>query len=67
MIQPHQQRVIDEKTELDDKRGKLRDFIELSPIFPNLPDAERILLVRQESCMAEYTEILTERIAAFHP
>lgn len=64
-MQPHQQRVVDEKSELDDKLGKLGVFIESSPIFAVLPDDERERLVRQKSCMGEYSEILGERIAAF--
>ena len=64
-MQPHQQRVVDEKTELDEKLAKLGEFIESSPIFAGLPDGERKRLVRQKSCMGEYSEILGERIAAF--
>lgn len=64
-LQPHQQRVVDEKTELDEKLTKLGAFIESSPIFAGLPDDERERLVRQKSCMGEYSEILGERIAAF--
>jgi hypothetical protein len=64
-MQPHQQRVVDEKSELDEKRGKLGDFIKTSPIFAGLPEDEKERLVRQESCMTEYSGILGERIAAF--
>jgi hypothetical protein len=62
---PHQQRVVDEKTELDDKRDKLRAFIDGNAIFAGLPNDEQERLVRQHSCMTEYSEILGERIAAF--
>jgi hypothetical protein len=62
---PHQQRVIDEKAELDERREKLGVFIKENPIFQDLPAEERERLVRQESCMAEYSAILGERIAAF--
>lgn len=64
-LQPHQQRVVDEKTELDDKRTKLKAFIEGNAIFAGLPEEEKERLVRQHSCMTEYSEILGERIAAF--
>ncbi len=64
-LQPHQQRVVDEKTELDDKLTKLKAFIDGNPIFAGLPDDEKERLVRQHSCMTEYSEILGERIAAF--
>lgn len=62
---PHQQRVVDEKSELDEKLTKLGEFINSSPIYTGLPEAERERLVRQKSCMGEYSEILGERIAAF--
>jgi len=65
-MQPHQQRVVDEKTELDDKREKLGAFIQTNPIFGKLDEAERERLVRQHSCMTEYSDILGERIAAFN-
>jgi hypothetical protein len=61
----YQQRVIDEKSELDDKISKLGDFISSSSIFQSLPSEEKERLVRQKSCMGEYSEILGERISAF--
>lgn len=64
-MQPHQQRVVDEKSELDDKLKKLGEFIESSPIFAGLPDVEQRRMLRQKYCMNEYSEILGERIAAF--
>lgn len=64
-MQPHQQRVIDEKTELDDKRDKLSAFIDGNAIFANLDDLEQGRLTRQLECMNEYSGILGERIAAF--
>lgn len=64
-LQPHQQRVVDEKSELDNKLGKLHDFIQESPIFKTLPDDEQKRIQRQDLVMAEYSQILAERIAAF--
>jgi hypothetical protein len=64
-LAPHQQRVVDEKTELDDKRTKLKAFINGNAIFAGLPADEKERLVRQHSCMTEYSEILDERIKAF--
>ncbi len=64
-MQPHQQRVVDEKSELDTKIEALQKFIAGSPIFTGLPEEEKERLVRQESCMSEYSSILAERIAAF--
>lgn len=63
-MQPYQQRVLDEKSELDEKRAKLTAFKD-TPIFAGLPDEEKERLTRQLSCMTEYSEILAERIAAF--
>ncbi|GAA5117174.1 hypothetical protein GCM10023212_05390 [Luteolibacter yonseiensis] len=56
---------MDEKSDLDEKLTKLGEFIESSPIFAGLPSDEKERLVRQKSCMGEYSEILAERIAAF--
>jgi hypothetical protein len=64
-FQPHQQRVLDEKAELDKKIIKLDEFIKTSQIFAELPDEERELLIRQKSCMSEYSEILGARSDAF--
>lgn len=64
-LAPHQQRVVDEKSELDEKLGKLHDFIQDNPIFKTLPDGEQKLLQRQDLVMAEYSQILSERIEAF--
>ena len=64
--QPHQQRVIDEKAELDEKREKLTAFYSV-PLFHGLPESEQSLLLRQGVAMRTYSEILGERIAAFSP
>jgi hypothetical protein len=64
-IPPHQKRVIDEKTDLDDKIEKLGIFIKDSPIFKSLDEDERCRLQRQWMIMVEYSSILGERIAAF--
>lgn len=63
-LPPHQQRVMQELAELEDKRGKLEAFLD-NPIFKGLPEDEKERLVRQLSCMGEYSGILRERIAAF--
>lgn len=64
-MQDFQQRVVDEKAELDDKRDKLDVFIRTNPVFGKLPGAEAKRLVRQYRAMTAYSEILGERIAAF--
>lgn len=61
---PHQQRVVDEKSELDEKLGKLTAFFP-SAIFAGLDGAERERLQRQAVHMAAYSDVLGERIAAF--
>lgn len=63
-LQPHQQRVVDEKRELDDRREKLNAFFSTS-IFHGLPESEQSRLLRQGVAMRTYSEILGERIAAF--
>ena len=64
-FEPYQQRVVDEKTELDGKYRKLIEFIEESPTFPRLPDDEQNRLRRQKDCMKNYSDVLGERISAF--
>lgn len=64
-MQPHQQRVVDEKTELDKKATALSDFIGNSPIFETLDPAEQERLKEQNDVMWQYSEILGKRIAAF--
>lgn len=63
-LAPHQQRVVDEKAELDDRRAKLDAFY-ATPIFHGLSEAEQQRLQRQGLAMTTYSEILGERIAAF--
>lgn len=63
-MQPHQQRVVDEKTELDARMDKLTAFID-TPMFAGLDAAEQERLVRQLHHMGHYTAVLGERIAAF--
>ena len=64
-MQPHQQRVIDEKNELDEKREKLSAFKASNPLYFQLPEAEQHRLSRQLAIMTEYSEVLGERIEAF--
>jgi hypothetical protein len=64
-LQPHQQRVVDEKTELDKKASALSDFIGTNPIFDTLDTAEQERLREQNDVMWQYSEILGARISAF--
>lgn len=61
----HQQRVVDEKAELDDNLAKLDAFIATSPVFRGLDAAEQHRLRQQSMAMTGYSHILGERIAAF--
>ena len=65
-LQPHQERVVAEKAELDEKLTKLSAFIS-SPNFTAFvkDEAERGQLVCQEEVMKDYSAILAERIQAF--
>lgn len=63
-MQPHQQRVVSEKAELDERIDKLTAFID-TPIFAGLDVAEQERLVRQLHHMGMYTAVLAERIRAF--
>ncbi len=64
-MQPHQQRVVDEKNELDKKANALSEFIAHSPIFEGLDPEEQERLRDQNDVMWRYSEILGERIANF--
>lgn len=59
-----QQRVLQEKQELDDKIKKLVPFID-GEIYKKLPEDEQVRLRKQVVLMSDYSEVLGERIAAF--
>ena len=61
---PHQERVVQEKKELDEKLAKL-DAFGRTDFYKTLPSDEQGRLNRQHSVMEEYSRILGERIAAF--
>ena len=61
---PHQQRVVEEKYELDQKLCKLLPFFQ-TEVFSSLPEAERSRLRNQARFMDGYSAVLGERIAAF--
>lgn len=60
----HQQRVVQEQEELDEKREKLTAFYS-TPIFHGLPESEQTRLLRQGVVMRDYSDILGERIKTF--
>jgi hypothetical protein len=63
-MQPHQQRVVDEKAHESEKLGKLEAFLS-TPIYASLPPDEQARLVRQSLYMRLFVQVLSERIAAF--
>lgn len=65
-MQPHQQRVVDEKADLDDKRTKLRSFTGTA-VFSTLDADEQRRMLNQLDAMNVYSDILGRRIVAFAP
>lgn len=63
-MQPHQERVVTEKKELDGNRERLTSFIG-GDIYRTLDKTEQSRLNRQLEAMTLYSNILAERIAAF--
>ena len=63
-MQPHQQRVIDEKDQLGEKLEKLLAFLS-TDIYKSLPQREQELLYFQSQVMEDYYEVLQERIELF--
>lgn len=61
---PHQQRVIEEKQELDTKREKLGEF-KNTDMFLSLPWQEQERLNTQAHVMTMYSSVLGERIRNF--
>jgi hypothetical protein len=60
----YQQRVVDEKAELDEKREKLLAFFN-TDLFRGLGQSEKDRLRIQYSVMGVYSEILHQRVTAF--
>lgn len=63
-MRAYQQRVVDEKTELDKKLTALRAFQETST-YAALDWGEKGRLAQQARAMENYSDILSQRIAAF--
>lgn len=61
--EPHQQRVIAEKAELDGRLKKLRAF--LGNTHPEISYGEELLLIEQARAMEEYSRVLEARILSF--
>lgn len=63
-MEMHQQRVVVEKQDLDDKIDKLDTFLH-GAMYPKLLHIEQMRLMRQFCHMKDYSSVLGERIAAF--
>jgi hypothetical protein len=63
-LAPYQQRVVDERHELDEKRRKLAAFVE-TPTFHALPADEQTRMLLQAHFMELYSWTLGERIQHF--
>lgn len=66
-MQPYQQRVIDEKRELDEKAAKLAAFLKRAEgLRPSEINAHDLALLRiQHAIMDAYSAVLAERIGNF--
>ena len=64
-LQPHQQRVVDEHTELQEKTSNLAKFILDNAIYLKLEKAEQDDLRIQYSAMYTYCYALSRRISRF--
>lgn len=65
-MKPYQQRVVDEKQELDIKIKGLDRFVYFSNAYAGLTAEEQDQLCRQLDHMVSYSKVLGERIAAFN-
>lgn len=63
-MKDYQKRVIEERDQLQERVGRLYEFMEEDE-FCNLPDAEKDSLNQQLPSMCDYLRILNERIANF--
>ena len=64
-MKPFQQKIVQEKAELDKKAAELSSFISGSPIFKSLAPDEQERLNLQSKIMHQYSLILAEHIAKF--
>ncbi len=60
-IQPHQQRVVDEKAQLDERIKKLQTFI-WGEKFDKLDRVEQDLMRQQLDAMHNYSTVLNNRL-----
>lgn len=62
---PYQQRVIDEKAELDKRLSALTEFINNNATYRNLERTDQYLLSQQQMHMLALSRILFDRISRF--
>lgn len=60
-LTPHQQRLIGERAQLEDKLTKLHEFLK-TPIFTALAEDDKVLLEKQVRVMEDYSAILAVRL-----
>ena len=65
-MESYQQRVVDEKSSLDENLRKLESFFS-TDTYRSLPDEEKHWLSCQEEAMSRYSFCLGKRIANFKP
>ena len=64
-MEPHVERIFNEKRDLDAKLAKLNAFIDNAGVFASLPPDHRKLLLQQAAVMKDYSTILDQRLALF--
>ena len=64
-LQPYQQRVVEEKKELDTKIEKLSVFMRGPDFNQKMVWRERAILIAQFNVMTKYSSILRDRIGNF--
>lgn len=61
---PHQERVVAERDELQERIEKLDAFLK-TPVFAKLPEVDRVDLYYQLCVMRAYRDTLNSRISRF--
>lgn len=64
-LQPHQQRVVKERDELQTLAQALSTFINDNPLFQSADEAEKARLIKQNQLQFELINVLNERVAYF--
>ncbi|HEY1646237.1 MAG TPA: hypothetical protein VGF75_07825 [Candidatus Saccharimonadales bacterium] len=64
-MKDYQQRIVDERSQLNGRLSRLWHFIDESNMFSELPESEKDLLRKQYAVMLAYSAILDERTKLF--